>query len=81
MAQDDRPSIVVQGFNGYLHIQTDAAKGFARGGGVWPKACQVSSLACKALCSSCLGSVVIVQNFSGPLGGEMTTTFVAHPEI
>jgi len=61
--------------------QADRAKGLSIGGGDCPKACQVSSLACKAPCSRCLELVVITENISGGFSGLMTTTPLGQPEI
>ena len=62
-------------------VQHYAAKGLAMGGGDCPKARQVSSRACKAPCSNCLGLVVIVEKSSGERWGLMTMTRLAYPEI
>ncbi len=62
-------------------VDVATAKGLSIWGGDLPKAFQVSNLARKAHCISCLGSVVIVETGSGRLCGEMTTTPVEHPDI
>ena len=62
-------------------VQTAVPKGVVICGGDFPKACQVSSLACNARCISCLGLVVIMENLSGRRCGVITTTLLAHPEI
>ncbi len=78
VTQDDAEAVLWQ-WRGVSDVAT--AKGLSIWGGDLPKAFQVSNLARKAHCLSCLGSVVIVETESSRLCGEMTTTPVEHPDI
>ena len=77
-------------FPGFLRVmcvgnshnsQDCSGKGSSRGGGVLPKALQVSALAPSALLINRFGSVVIVENLSGRSSGVMRTSLLEYPEI